>query len=194
MESQTIENGVKEDVIVAQTEEKDTNSEPTIIENSRDNAEMPVLLLVPEESPNISRSTPPSPRPLSNDSGVSTPASDADLITANPTNIPSSVITHSSDLSPIVSSSSSDINAMNTTISISPPLPQQPAKRRPGRPPGSTKKYRQAAAMSGSPCGAHSPVFRRGTDFTLRKFFEAGGRDYNEYLEWLKRRDNGENV
>ena len=59
----------------------------------------------------------------------------------------------------------------------------QPIKRRPGRPPGSTKKARTS----------FPPFAKKSADedqFSLRRFFEAGGRDYHEYLEWLKTKRN----
>ena len=55
-------------------------------------------------------------------------------------------------------------------------------KRKPGRPVGSTKRAKQVIV---------EPPYQIKTtseEFSLRKFFEAGGRDYNEYLEWLKKR------
>lgn len=73
----------------------------------------------------------------------------------------------------------------NTGTPLAPPS-GQPFKRRPGRPPGSTKKYKNP----------YTREYRRksdsdsSNDFSLRKFFEAGGRDYNEYLEWLKKKGN----
>ncbi len=67
--------------------------------------------------------------------------------------------------------------------------PQQPVRRRPGRPPGSTKKFKQPFEYRKKDPNAPS-----GDDFSLRKFFEAGGRDYNEYLEWLKKRQAQQNA
>ena len=69
---------------------------------------------------------------------------------------------------------------------ISTPLPlqsnvEQPLKRRPGRPPGSTKKFKPQL-------GEEMKRDHSSDVFSLRKFFEAGGRDYNEYLEWLKKK------
>ena len=77
--------------------------------------------------------------------------------------------------------------ATSPPLTLTPHLPQSnnpPAKRRPGRPPGSTKRFK------GPYAGPERN--RRGAtqceEFSLRKFFEAGGRDYNEYLEWLKKK------
>ena len=93
--------------------------------------------------------------------------------------------------------------------SRSPPPLLQPMKRRPGRPPGSTKKARmllqqqrqmqhpqqqlqlQQQLPQQPVCVKPVPLRRDSStdgDFTLRKFFEAGGRDYNDYLGWLKRK------
>ncbi|ELT97634.1 hypothetical protein CAPTEDRAFT_226340 [Capitella teleta] len=55
----------------------------------------------------------------------------------------------------------------------------QPLKKRPGRPPGCTKRPRP------TPLATQGPGAATRSDFSLRKFFEAGGRDYNEYLEWI---------
>ena len=74
------------------------------------------------------------------------------------------------------------VNSTGTPLAAPPSGP--PVKRRPGRPPGSTKKFKNPYARE----------YRRksdsdnSNDFSLRKFFEAGGRDYNEYLEWLKKK------
>ena len=53
-----------------------------------------------------------------------------------------------------------------------------PVRRRPGRPPGSTKKPR-------NPYDPNDRTRRmsKETGITLRKFFEAGGRDYTEFLK-----------
>ena len=93
--------------------------------------------------------------------------------------------------------------------SRSPPPLIQPMKRRPGRPPGSTKKAKMMQQqrqmqhpqqqlqlqqqLPQQPVYVKPVPLRRGDavadgDFTLRKFFEAGGRDYNDYLGWLKRK------
>ena len=56
---------------------------------------------------------------------------------------------------------------------------RQPMKRRPGRPPGSTKKARTVFPPFLAKPGNED-------EFSLRRFFEAGGRDYHDYLEWLK--------
>ena len=71
-------------------------------------------------------------------------------------------------------------------VETSTPLqaPQQPVRRRPGRPPGSTKKRMQSYAEYRK----KEESAQSADDFSLRKFFEAGGRDYNEYLDWLKKR------
>ena len=66
---------------------------------------------------------------------------------------------------------------------VEPVVTLQPVKRRPGRPPGSTKKTRTT----------YPPYTKpkiQDDQFSLRRFFEAGGRDYNEYLDWLKRKNN----
>ena len=93
--------------------------------------------------------------------------------------------------------------------SRSPPPLIQPMKRRPGRPPGSTKKAKMMQQqrqmqhpqqqlqlqqqLPQQPVYVKPVPLRRGDavadgDFTLRKLFEAGGRDYNDYLGWLKRK------
>lgn len=61
--------------------------------------------------------------------------------------------------------------------------PNPPFKRRPGRPAGSTKKPK--------PYGASKSKPSQNTEYTLRKFFEIGGRGYNEYLEWVKKKSPG---
>ena len=78
----------------------------------------------------------------------------------------------------------------NTSTPLVPP-PQQPARRRPGRPPGSTKKRMQTYAEYRKKGDSNAPS---ADDFSLRKFFEAGGRDYNEYLDWLKKRQAQQNA
>ena len=78
----------------------------------------------------------------------------------------------------------------NTSTPLVPPL-QQPAHRRPGRPPGSTKKRMQTYAEYRKKGDSNAPS---ADDFSLRKFFEAGGRDYNEYLDWLKKRQAQQNA
>ena len=77
-----------------------------------------------------------------------------------------------------------------TSTPVQPP-PQQPARRRPGRPPGSTKKRMQSYAEYKKKGDPNAPS---ADDFSLRKFFEAGGRDYNEYLDWLKKRQAQQNA
>ncbi len=75
---------------------------------------------------------------------------------------------------------------VDTSTPLHPPAPAPaPVRRRPGRPPGSTKKRVQSYAEYKKRGDANA---QSADDFSLRKFFEAGGRDYNEYLEWLKKR------
>ena len=82
------------------------------------------------------------------------------------------------------------VGPKNTSTPLVPP-PQQPTRRRPGRPPGSTKKRMQTYAEYRKKGDSNAPS---AGDFSLRKFFEAGGRDYNEYLDWLKKRQAHQNA
>lgn len=61
------------------------------------------------------------------------------------------------------------------------PAPEIVRKRKPGRPPGSTKKSRIV------PPETNIPMLDT-NDFSLRQFFEAGGRDYKDYLEWMQKK------
>ena len=56
----------------------------------------------------------------------------------------------------------------------------KPAKRKPGRPPGRSKKPRLALPNYPSTFNLSRPA---NGPLSLRAFFECGGRDYNEYLE-----------
>lgn len=66
----------------------------------------------------------------------------------------------------------------------------KPAKRRPGRPPGKSKKPRlvvpplQATNSSLPHPTSSSPSFS--TALSLRAFFECGGRDYDQYVQLTK--------
>ena len=82
------------------------------------------------------------------------------------------------------------VGPKDTSTPLVPPS-QQPPRRRPGRPPGSTKKRMQTYAEYRKKGESNGPS---ADDFSLRKFFEAGGRDYNEYLDWLKKRQAQQNA
>ena len=93
----------------------------------------------------------------------------------------------------ILGSSGCSTNAANTFMvdsESSEHIILGPVKRRPGRPPGSTKnkmnRLRQCISADGKLTGVSVKV---PTDYSLRRFYEAGGRDYNEYLEWLKQQE-----
>ena len=142
--------------------------------------------------------------PLREDTSVTSTPSFCEKENLNSTGSSSSSSETDVSRSPMsISDSSLEVSPENRSRTIASPLtgptgtstplqppPQQPARRRPGRPPGSTKKRMQYAEYR-KKGDSQTPS---ADDFSLRKFFEAGGRDYNEYLDWLKKRQAQQNA